>query len=460
MFHLFFLIIFVLLNFSKLSGERIQSDSPNVILIYADDLGWDKLSSYGHPFHETPNIDKLASQGIRFTSAYSGGPVCAPSRACLMSGQYVVQHGIYRVNQVDTKYPKYRATIPPQNEVILRKNIETMADVFSKNGYKTGYSGKWHLGYEEGYQPIDRGFDEMLLTRSPSGDKRYFYPTFSTVPKIKIEQGAYMGDVITNWAKGFIDRNKQERFFLYLPYFNVHGPHEAKEKLIEKYKKKNPNKKHKEHVYAAMHEHLDNHVGELLSTLKNLKLNKNTLIIFTSDNGHLVDFNEGVHRGGKSYLYEGGIRTPMIIRWPDKIKPGQVSDEIVHQVDLYPTLMKVIGAKPSSQKLDGINIEETLYSTSKQGQLDRSLFWHYPTYMKFDKHAKKYKVTPCSAIRKGNYKLIEYFTEDKIELFNLKNDPKEENNLKNKLPEKTRELKKLLTQWRKDNKAMMPVKKR
>ena len=371
-----------------------------------------------------------------------------------MSGQYVTRHGIYRVNQVDKKYQAQRPVEPPVNITDLPLNIETLADSMKRAGYTTGYCGKWHLGYGGQYLPAARGFEQVMLTRSPSGDERYFFPKFSTVPKADIEKGTYMTDFVTDWSIDFLERNGEKPFFLYIPYFSVHGPHEAKAETIAKYRKKAPQKSKLEQIYAAMHEDFDAAVGRLMSKLDQLKLKENTVVIFTSDNGHLPQFAEEL-RGGKSYLYEGGVRVPLMISHPGQIPSGDCA-QAVHHVDLYPTLLKMAGASLPSQALDGIELNELLLSGGESKLTERPLFWHYPTYMKFDKKQKKYKVTPCSVILKGNFKLIDHFVEKRHELFDLDNDPQEKINISEKMPEKTRELKSQLLKWRRKTNAMMP----
>ncbi len=442
------------------AGKR----KPNILLIYADDLGYHDLACYGNKYHETPNIDKLCSQGMKFTDAYSCGPVCAPSRACLMSGQYVTRHGIYRVNQVDTKHTEQQAMKCPENTEKLSLNIVTIADALRRAGYQTGYCGKWHLGTENeaisDYHPSRRGFTDAVQTRSPSGKQRYFYPNFRTIPKVTIEDGTYLTDVITAQAVRFLDENKDKPFFLYLPHFNVHGPHEAKQKTIKKYQKKPKTEKYHDPVYAAMHEHLDDAVGVLLDKLDEQNIADNTIVIFTADNGALPKFSNTPLRAGKGYLYEGGIRVPLIIRDPRTVKPGSLCEEPVTQVDFYPTLLELTGAAaPAGQVLDGVSITGVLKSGGTSKLNRKNIFWHFPTYLKFSGAQKKYLVTPCSAVRQGEYKLIEFLEDGTCELYNLKQDIGEINNLADKMPDKANELKAVLHQWRKETNAMMPVHK-
>lgn len=435
---------------------------PNIVLLYADDMGWNGPSCYDNDYHETPNIDQLCAEGMKFTTAYSGGPVCAPSRACLMSGQYVTRHGVYRVNQVDRLYPEARQTIPPQNITDLPLEISTMADQLRQAGYTTGYCGKWHLGSEEEYLPSQRGFTNALLTRSPSGAKRYFFPNFKTEPQIDIEAGTYLTEVITDWTLEFLTDHSNEPFFLYVPHFNVHGPHEAREELIKYFQRKDPTKSRLDAIYAAMHKHLDDSVGRVMDKLRELGIDDNTIVVFTSDNGALKKFLHGALRGGKGMLYEGGIRVPMIVWWPDVVSPGTSSEQPVHQVDLLPTFLSIAGADSHPQQIcDGVDLTPVLKSGGSQQLTRDTLYWHFPTYIKFNQGRKTYDITPCSAIRSKNWKLIEYFTSDRPEnkrvfLYDLDQDPLEEKNLAKKQSEVASKLLGQLHAWRAETNAMMP----
>ncbi|MBI9018233.1 MAG: sulfatase [Phycisphaerae bacterium] len=443
--------------------KQSQIKQPNILFIYADDLGYSSLSCYGHRYYESPNIDKLACEGMRFTDAYSCGPVCAPSRACLVSGQYVTRHGIYRVNQVDEKYRQYRKMEPPTNITDLPLGIKTFGDVMQKVGYRTGYCGKWHLSHAKeitDWHPSRRGFDFAVQSLSPSGDKRYFYPNFSSIPKVDVADGTYLTDFINGQALDFIDKNKDKPFFMYLPHFNVHGPHEAKEKTIAKYEAKAKTTEYDDPTYGAMIEHLDNAVGQLMDKLDEHNLAENTIVIFTSDNGGIEKFSNAPLRGGKGCLYEGGIRIPMVVRWPGMVKAGSVCDEPVIGVDFMPTFIDIAKAEaPEGQVLDGVSILPLLKGAGKV-ELERdALYWHYPTYMKFSAQKKKYAVTPCSAIRMGDFKLILMHESQKVELYNLKEDISESRNLAKLMPGKVDELELKLKLWLKETGAMMPIRK-
>ena len=280
---------------ATLPAARLQAQTkkrPNILLVLADDMGWTDLGCYGNTYHETPNIDKLCAQRVKFTQAYASAPNCAPSRACLMTGQYVTRHGIFTVSS-DDKHPEAQKTVPPKNLKHLPLELKTIADELSAAGYFTGYCGKWHLGYERpeknisDYHPSRRGFQRALQTRSPRGDVRYFHPGFWTIPPREIEKDTYLTDYINDYAMNFLDEAvKQDKpFFMYLPHFAVHGPLNAKKETIAKYEKKKKPDKADHPIYAAMHEHLDNNMGKLLKKLDDLELADNTIVIFYSDNG-------------------------------------------------------------------------------------------------------------------------------------------------------------------------------
>jgi len=381
-----------------------------------------------------------------------------------MSGQYVTRHGIYLVGRPDNAHPEAQELLPPENIKELPLDIKTVADEMRAAGYTTGYCGKWHLGHKgekvSEYHPSQRGFDWANQTRSPRGDTRYFYPDFWTIPKTPIKKGTYLTDYITQQALGFIERSKDKPFFLYLPHFAVHGPHEAKKKMIEKYHKKVKTNKYDDPIYAAMHEHLDDNVGLLLKKLDDLKLSDNTIVIFYSDNGGHEKFSNAPLRAGKGWLYEGGIRVPLIVRWTGKVKPETVCNEPVSGVDFLPTLLNIAGSKGvAKQARDGESFLPLLTSGGK-GKLNRdAIFWHYPTYLKWNKKKKKYMATPCSAIRMEDYKLLQFYEDGHAELYNLKKDIGEKNDLATKMPEKTKQMKSKLAKWLNKTNAMMPTRR-
>ncbi len=418
---------------------------PNFVFIFIDDMGWKDLGFMGSRYYETPNIDKLAGEGVVFTNAYSNAPNCAPTRACLMSGQYTPRHGIYTVGTSERGQSKLRKLIPTPNKTNLDSKVVTIPDALRQGGYTSACIGKWHLGGKSPYRPVDRGFD-VAFERNHGGH-------FG-------KDGEYLTDRLTDEAIKFIDANKSGPFFLYLPHHAVHTPIQAKEQLIEKYKKKEPTDAHNNPTYAAMIESVDQSVGRLMAKLDELKLRDNTVVFFFSDNGGYANATSMIPlRGSKGMLYEGGIRVPMIVRWPRVTRSGGVCDVPVIGIDFYPTMLEMAGApKPSGHILDGLSIVPLLRG---KGTLNRkAIFWHFPAYLEaYNEKQWPWRTTPAGAVRQGDWKLIEYFEDGKIELYNLKDDLSEKKDLAGTMPEKAEELHRTLIEWRKSVGAPVPVEK-
>jgi arylsulfatase A-like enzyme len=435
---------------------------PNIIFILADDLGYTDVACYGSKYYETPNIDRLAKQSIRFTSGQTCAPNCQPTRAALVSGQYMPRTGVYTVGSIDRFDWQSRPLRPVDNVTQLALEKITVADSLKKAGYATGMFGKWHLGNDAAHHPGKRGFDEAIESAGAHFD-------FVTNPKVDYPKGQYLADFLTGKAVDFIRRHKDGPFFLYLPHFGVHSPHQAKPELIEKFKSKPPAGGHYDPTYAAMLYSVDESVGRILALLDELRLAENTLVIFSSDNGGVGGYErEGIKkangitdnaplRGGKGMLYEGGIRVPYLFRWPGKIPPGTVCDTPINSVDLYPTLLEVAGAPPPpGYPLDGESYLKLLTSGGKAALKRDAIYWHFPGYLGAGENA--WRTTPAGAIRSGDWKLIEFFEDGRLELYNLREDLGERNNLAAKMPDKTRELHAKLVAWRQELKAPMPTK--
>ncbi|MCH7689218.1 MAG: sulfatase [Planctomycetes bacterium] len=457
--------------FGLVAGSTtLEAAKPNIVFILADDLGWTDLGCFGSKYYETPNIDRLAQQGMRFTSAYSNGPNCAPTRACLMSGRYTPRHGIYTVGTGTRGKEQFRKMIPVENKTVLSTNVVTIAERLQAAGYTTAHMGKWHLGNPPQAGPNEQGFDLNV-----AGDRRGSPPTyFSPYRNTYLEdgpKGEYLTDRLTDEAVKFIGTKREKPFFLYLAHYAVHTPIQAKKSLIDKYKKKDPSEGHSNPTYAAMIHSLDESVGRILDKLDELKLAENTVVIFTSDNGGLGGYHalnlftrdvtsNAPLKGGKGMLYEGGIRVSTIVRWPGVTKPGTLCNEPIVTLDFYPTLMELAGieSKPADQ-LDGLSIVGLLKSGG-DGRLKReALYWHFPGYLQANQNRGTWRTTPGGIVRQGDYKLIEFFEEGRLELYNLKDDLSERHNLTRKMPEKTRELHRLLAAWRKSVNAPMPKRK-
>ncbi len=437
-------------------------DKPNIVYIMADDLGYTDPACYGSKYYETPNIDNLASQGMRFLQGYSCGPNCQPTRAALISGQYGPRTGIYTVGNIDRFDWQSRPLKPVENVVELPLKKITLADSLKSNGYKTALFGKWHLGQQGEHHPSKRGFDEAIVSMGKHYD-------FVTIPKVAYPQGTCLADFLTNKAVNFINQNKEKPFFLCVHHFGVHSPYEAKRELIERFQKKQGVGGHNNPTYAAMLFSVDESVGRILKTLDDLNLSKNTLVIFTSDNGGVGGYaREGIKqggdktdntplRGGKGMLYEGGIRVPYIFRMPGTINPGTTSNTPICSVDLYPTLHEFSKSDlPKNYKLDGESYLSQLQGGSSKSLKRSDIFWHFPGYL--GAGGNTYRTKPVSVIRSGNYKLLEFLEDGKIELYNLVEDVGEKNNLASQMPDLKKELSDKLTNWRKDIKAPMPTK--
>ncbi|MFW6371719.1 MAG: sulfatase [Bacteroidota bacterium] len=439
---------------------------PNIVLIVADDLGWRDLNCYGNKLVETPVLDKLASNGIRFTNAYSSCTVCSPTRAALMTGKNPVSVNITKVlpreDEVaeERKKEKQRPLLEPENNKYLELDEITIAEQMKKAGYITASIGKWHLG-GEGHMPENQGFDVSKAGGDLGLPPSYYYPYTSDKPyKIpNLEVGTdslYLTDRLTKEAVQFISGNHDKPFFLYLPYYSIHTPWEGRDDLVKKYEEKiknNPDSIVRYAHYMAMIECLDQNVGKVLEALDNHGLNKNTLVIFTSDNGGLVSRTGnniwGAHnyplRGGKSNCYEGGIRVPAMIAWDGKIEGGQVSDEIIISSDFYPTICEITGVE-IPKDLEGVSL--TPFLLNGQPVKRETLFWHYPHYT---------KTKPVSVMRDGDFKLLKYYEDNRLELYNLKEDIGETNDLSIQMPEKTKELHEKLNLWLKNNDARLPL---
>ena len=439
-----------------------QSTKPNIIFILADDLGSAELRCYGNSFNETPNLDKLAVDGAKFTQAYSAAAICSPSRAAIVTGQYPARIGI--TDYLGDNAEKY---LEPENYITVN---EALANV----GYTTGLIGKWHL--ERKFDkprgnPSQHGFHEVIGTETKFiGDGDFFYP-YDKAEGLKNggKEGEYLTDRQFLEANKFIDRNKEKPFFLFLSLYAVHTRLDAPKHLVDKYKVKFDNKYgagkavelfdkderhepgHIDNPYlAAMIESIDTGVGNLMSKLKAVGLDKNTMVIFFSDNGGVGRVgNNGILRAGKSWLYEGGIRENLIAYWPAKIKSGTVISEPVYGTDFYPTFLEMANATSFSDKIvDG----KSFLSYFTGGKLpQRDLFyWHYIS------ETGRWYNRMCSAIRYQDYKLLYFYRDKRIELYNLKNDPSEKTNLANIEASKAKDMKEMLDRWLVEVKAEAP----
>lgn len=499
-FKIFLSIILLLGALSSLKGK---SDSPpNIVLILVDDMGWTDLGCYGSSFYETPNIDRLASGGMRFTDGYAASSVCSPTRASLMTGKHPVSTGVTdwikgRL-EMEPRYKRFMKLLPAPFDYNLALKEETLAEALKARGYRTGIFGKWHLGEEESHWPENQGFDVNV-----GGWKRGapYYPNYdwrtdtwgedsgfvSPYKNPRLEDGPdgeYLPDRLTDETIEFMKANDESPFFAYLSFYAVHNPMHAKPEKREKYERKReklglnqvdpfvrylpwmvrhdqpyPNQFksrviQSNPVYGGMVESVDENVGRVLDQLETMGLDENTLVIFTSDNGGLSTAEGSPTsnrplRTGKGWLYEGGIRVPTIFRWTGTIPEKTISDTIMTSADVFPTVMDALGELGTHEgQLDGKSLLPVL--KGQEHSLDReSVFWHYP-------HHSNQGDKPASAIRKGRYKLIEYYESGRVELFDLENDIGETQNLVKELPKRVNELKNELDAWRKSMGAIPP----
>ncbi len=458
---------------SAASATADEKKKWNFVLILIDDMGWTDLGCYGSSLYETPHIDELCRRGMKFTDAYAACPVCSPTRASIMTGKYPAR--INLTEWVPGLPPKQSEKImAPYYEKELPLGEITIAEALKPEGYVTASIGKWHLG-GKGYYPEDQGFDVNIGGTHSGMPAGYFYPEWlgegidditKGNPPIKAHPGTYLTDKLTEEAEKFIEVNREKPFFLYLTHYAVHTPIEAKPEKIEKYRQKiGPNSTHTNPVYAGMVESVDECVGRVMMKLESLGIADRTVILFTSDNGGLMT-SEGNNtpatsnlplRAGKGHVYEGGIREPMIVCWPGMTPSRSVCTEPVISCDFFPTILDIAGIKNShGNTIDGVSLVPLLKGTESLGR--EALFWHYP-------HYSPQWATPAGAIRKGDYKLIEFFEDGRLELYNIVGDIGEQNNLlafkythiENPYQKIADELYADLKKWRIEVDAKMPV---
>ena len=450
-----------------------KSARPNILFIMVDDLGWSDLGCYGSDLHETKNIDKLASQAVMFTDAYSSSPVCSPTRASVLSGKHPARINM-TVWREAAKRPAWACQgelLPPITEDSLSLEEITYAERLKQKGYLTAHIGKWHVG-DFAHFPENHGFDINVGASIWGAPPTYFYPYKGIIydeprfiPDLAKNEdgqyftdrkGEYLTDRLTDEAMEIMEQAGDRPFFLNLCYHTVHTPIEGKKKYVEYYKKKiKQGMNHRNAKYAAMVKSLDDNVGRVLTKLKKLNIEDNTLVIFCSDNGGQINkwdgqtvTNNSPLRSGKGGLYEGGIRVPLIIRWPDNAKQNGKCSEPVISMDLYATICEVAKVDYDKTKIDGKSLINLLKSTDS-GLGRQYLCWHYPHYY-------TNITSPVSAIRCGDFKLLKYYEDNHVELYNIKQDLSEQNDLSEKLIDKKDALLKKLNAWCKQVNAQMP----
>ena len=456
---LLILAALVLIPSPAISAAEAANRRPNIIFIMADDLGYTDVACFGSKYYETPNIDRLAAQGMRLRSHHHCQN-CTPTRAALMSGQYAARTGVYTVGGIDRFNWSKRPLRPVDNVTELPLDRATIADQLKLAGYATGMFGKWHIGQHGDYHPARRGFDEAIVSMGSHFD-------FETSPTTDYPEGQYLADFLTDRAVDFIQRHHDQPFFLYLPHFGVHSPRQAKPELVGRFENKPGVGGHNNPTYAAMIASVDESVGRVMQTLDELDLADDTVLIFTSDNGGVGGYvREGIKkrgditdntplRSGKGSLYEGGTRVPFVVRWPGAAKPGSTSDVPTIHVDLFPTLLELSGAPRPEQALDGESLVPLFQEPAAELQRD-AIFQHFPGYLGAGKQT--WRTTPVSLIQSGDWKLMEFLEDGRLELYNLRNDIGETKNLATEMPDKAQELHARLVAWRAEVEAPMPTK--
>ncbi|BBO33326.1 sulfatase [Lacipirellula parvula] len=447
--HLVCLMLLALGGTAFANADDATSSKPNVILIVSDDLGWTDLGCYGSDLYPSPRIDGLARDGMRFTANYSACTVCSPTRAAMLTGKYPAR--LHVTDWIPGLPPANPKLIVPDFVKHLPLEEETIAERLHAAGYATASIGKWHLGGPE-YYPEKHGFDVNIAGNDqPQPRPGYFAPyaidTMKQGPK-----GEYITDRIGKEAVSFIRENAKRPFFLYMPQFAVHTPIQAKKKLIARNQERvKDGMRHTNAAYAAMVESMDHTVGSIRATLKELGIADHTIIIFTSDNGGRIPTTSNAPlRAGKGSCYEGGVRVPLIVYWPGVTPAGSVCDAPVITMDLYPTILAMTGVADASPS-DGVSLVPLLHKTG--GLADRSLYWHYPHYQ----HYQQEGTTPYAAVRRGDWRLVEFYDDHRVELYNLKDDPSERTNVAASSPELVKSLQDELHAWLGAVNAQMPT---
>jgi len=435
---------------------RAADTKPNIVLILVDDLGWTDVGCFGNSWVETPAIDQLAAEGVRFTDFYANGAVCSPTRAALQSGQYQSRFAL--TAHIPGHWRPFEKLRQPSNAQYMPGEIVTIAEALKQGGYRTGYFGKWHLGSKAEHLPQAQGYDRVTMIGGS-----HFFPGFRTQPRKQLERGTYQTEFIADEVDTYLETEAEQDapFFAMVSPFAVHIPLQAQAEKIAKYENKpRPDGLIMHPVYAAMVEHVDDLVGRIVAKIDQLGLADHTMVIFTSDNGglfsrydgqgHIVTSNAPL-RDEKGAPYEGGVRIPTIVRYPGVAKVGGLCSEPAMTMDFYPTLLEAAGidvptADTQTQTLDGTSLLPLLKNPSET--LDRdAVYWHYPHYH----HSR-----PSSSVRAGNYKLIHFYDDDKLELYDLESDLGETHDLAAERPQEADRIKAMLDDWREETGALLP----
>lgn len=439
----------ILTSANCLAGSKPEK-KPNIVVFLIDDFGWKDLGCYGSTYYQTPNIDKMASEGVKFTNAYSACTVSSPSRAALQTGKYPAKLHLTDWIPGNGNEPNGKLNIPQWSQ-FLSLYEKTAAESLKEVGYATWHVGKWHLGEEEKYWAENQGFDvniagnhkgQPIKTNDSNG---YFSPY--GLPRIENGPvGEYLTDRLTDEALKLIENNKNKPFYLNFCHYAVHTPLMGKADKVAKFKQfKDPSGLQKNAVYAAMIESVDESVGMVLKKLKEKNLLENTMVVFASDNGGLTyTTSNSPLKQGKGWAYEGGTRTPLIVYWKGKIQGARTIAEPAITMDIYSTILDVAGVK-QGKDVDGKSLFPVIQNNKKY---NRALYWHYPHY---------HLDNPYGSVRYGDWKLIQYFEDNHLELYNLKTDLSENQNLATANPAKAKQLLTMMRKWRTKVDAQMPT---
>lgn len=455
-----------------LSSTGLAKDTglSNVVFVLVDDLGWRDLGCQGSDLYKTPNIDRLAEGGMRFTDAYAACPVCSPTRAAIMTGKYPARLNI--TDWIPGNDPKNRKLLGPQDEHQLPLDETTLAEAMRRHGYKTFFAGKWHLG-NEGYFPEDQGFEHNQGGHHRGSPPGGYYSPYRNPKLTDGPKGEYLPDRLTDESIRFLEQNRDQAFLLFLSFYTVHTPIQPCKRLIAENEARvaefeftGPSHSVERNgvtklwqdnaAFASMVQAMDENVGRLIKALDELALKDNTVVVFTSDNGGLSTkkgpknpTSNAPLRAGKGWCYEGGIRVPLIVSAPGVTTPGSHCDVPVTSTDLFPTLLNLLGLPDIPQQhLDGLSLVPLLEGAKEWSR--ESIYWHYPHY-----HGSTW--APGAAVRCGDWKLVEFYEEEKIELYNLSQDIGERNDLANTFPKKAQELQNKLHRWQRGIGARMPI---
>lgn len=443
---------------SALAAHSAQK--PNIVFINADDLGWSDAGFMGSGYYETPHLDRLAATGMRFTQAYAAAANCAPSRASVYSGQVTSRHGILTVGDSARGNAAHRRLIPAPNRTILDPAIPTFPKLLKQAGYQTIHVGKWHMGKN----PAEHGFDTNIGGYDCGHPKHGYFSPYRIPGFEDGPEGEYLTERLADdTVKTLKALDTTRPFLLSMQFYSPHTPIQAEQEKVARFKEKPSTPFHSDPVYAAMISHIDDAVGKVLATLGELDLLENTIIVFTSDNGGIHDISrQDPLRGEKGSYYEGGIRVPLVIRWPGKTKPATAAATPVTGLDFFPSFLEIAGiAIPDGHPADGESLVPLITGTGSLSA-NRELAWHFPIYLQAYGRGNAttrdplFRTRPGSVIRIGPWKLHEFFEDGGLELYNLESDPGERRDVAALFPEVTSELHEKLRAWRKRTGAHMP----